>query len=105
MDAELQAYMKHIEKDYFESWGGTREFSIGYIEGSKYIKVYKNTVGQESVHSFIVKKPVKGFVKGDILKAAGWKAPTLNFKRGNILTGEYAGIRWTGAWQDSGHCI
>jgi hypothetical protein len=35
--------------------------------------------------------------EGDILKCASWKAPALNFIRGNILEGNYGNCRWTGA--------
>ena len=60
-------------------------------EGKKYIKVVQDT----GVFCFIVKEDFKHFKKGDILKAAGWNAPALNSKRGNVLTGDYQ-IRWTG---------
>jgi hypothetical protein len=37
------------------------------------------------------------FKRGDILKAASWKAPAKNFSRGNVLTGTLNRITWTGA--------
>ena len=60
-------------------------------QGKKYIKVVQDT----GVFCFVVKEDFKHFKKGDILKAAGWNAPALNSKRGNVLTGDYQ-IRWTG---------
>lgn len=54
-----------------------------------------------SAHSFIVLKDdtTYGFRRGDILKAATWKAPATNFSRGTIFDpATYADrVRWTGA--------
>ena len=61
------------------------------MPGKKYIKV----VQENGVFCFIVKEDFKHFVKGDILKAAGWAAPALNSPRGNVLKGNYP-IQWTG---------
>lgn len=61
-------------------------------EGSKFIKVVTNN----SVHSFIVKNDMGKFKRGDILKAASWRAPAKNFSRGNVLTGNFSNVRWTG---------
>ena len=33
------------------------------------------------------------FKQGDILKSATWRGPARNFKRGNVLTGDYKNIR------------
>ena len=60
-------------------------------QGKKYIKVVQDT----GVFCFIVKEDFKHFVKGDILKAAGYNAPALNQARGNVLAGNYR-IQWTG---------
>ena len=53
-------------------------------------------------HLFIVEQTLKSvkedsgkFKKGDILKAAGYRAPARNSARGNVLEGNYA-IQWTG---------
>ena len=59
--------------------------------GQKFIKV----VNGGGVKAFIVMKDFGRFKKGDILKAAGWRAPALNQARGNVLDGNYA-IQWTG---------
>jgi len=61
-------------------------------EGRNYIKLSANG----SVKGFIVKKPTKGFVVGDLLMAKSWKAPATNFARGNALMGEFDRVRWTG---------
>ena len=77
-----------------------REFAEGlcFAKGRNYIKIInKQTNGQQHVHSFIVLKPTKGYEIGDILKAAGWKAPATNFKRGNVFElASIAAVRWTG---------
>ena len=66
-------------------------FEIRY--GKKYIKIITN----DSVSAFIVGTDNdKKFMKGDILKPAGWAAPARNAARGNILNGMYC-IEWTGA--------
>ena len=70
------------------------EFNEGleFKRGQKYIKIISN----RSVWGFIVKgDDDKKFRKGDILKAAGWKAPARNAARGNIIVGGYS-ICWTG---------
>ena len=59
--------------------------------GKKYIKI----VQDRGVFCFIAKEDFKHFKKGDILKAAGFRAPALNSARGNVLSGNYP-IQWTG---------
>jgi hypothetical protein len=67
---------------------------IGYHFGKKYIKV----VTGSSVWGFVVAiHNDKKFRFGDILKAAGWNAPARNFPRGNVVDGDFRGVRWTGA--------
>ncbi len=67
-------------------------------EGSKYIKIL--TGG--SVWGFIVNtKNDDKFKYGDLLKAAGWKAPARNFARGNVIDDSVEdlrvkSVRWTG---------
>ena len=75
-----------------------QEFADGLVieEGRKYFKIIK-TGGQRSVWGFVVKgDDDKKFKKGDILKAAGWKAPARNAARGNILEGDFSKVQWTG---------
>ena len=94
-----------IIEDYerFTTRGGEKEMSpvsetmfdkfkdgLGYLPGNKYLKI----VTENSVWGFINLKN-KNFKDGDILKAAGWRAPALNKPRGNIFNDNYE-ISWTG---------
>ncbi len=63
---------------------------ISYMPGTKYLKI----ITEKSVWGFINLKNKK-FAEGDILKAAGWRAPALNKARGNIFNDNYE-IAWTG---------
>jgi len=102
----LDAYAKHLVADY-NRWSKSPSMVSGvhrveFEKGSKYVKVVHSTSwngspGQRSVHSFVVLSRKDGQFKfGDILKAASWKAPAKNFKRGNVLKGDFAGISWAG---------
>jgi hypothetical protein len=77
-------------------------WNIEIKEGQKYIKLikkdHKSSFGGGSVNGFIVKTPTKGFVEGDMLKAASYNMPATNFKRGNVFTDakNMSVIRWTG---------
>lgn len=109
MEKQIETYLNHIISDY-DRWTNQsivqdpitkrireqmfNEFKskIRVDEGSKFIKVVTNN----SVHSFIVKNDMGKFKRGDILKAASWRAPAKNFSRGNVLTGNFSNVRWTG---------
>ena len=107
MQNQIDTLIETIKADYLNwtSRRGTKELSehnhkmiqefndgLEVKEGSKYIKVMSN----RSVWGFIVKGDNdKKFVKGDILKAAGWATPARNAARGNIVKGGYT-VQWTG---------
>ena len=80
---ELQGY----SKEQVDNW----ENSFRLNTGKKYIRVVK----ENGVFCFIVREDSGKFKKGDILKAAGYRAPATNSARGNVLTGNYP-IQWTG---------
>ena len=82
-----QTELSGYSKEQVETW----DKKTRVMPGKKYIKI----VQENGVFCFIVKEDFKHFVKGDILKAAGWAAPALNSPRGNVLTGNYP-IQWTG---------
>ena len=70
---------------------------LGYDVNTKYIKVFSDAGGGKSVCCFVVAtENDKKFRFGDILKPAGWRTPTRNFARGNILENDFRGVHWTG---------
>ena len=54
-------------------------YRYGVQDGKRYIKIWMDARGSKSVHAFVDKR------NGDLLKAAGWKAPAKG-ARGNVLT-------------------
>jgi hypothetical protein len=123
LDLALVAYFDAMKASYGPDhdtpWStprgdGTRRFDI-YADkpGQKFLRIIHNSGNQKSSHSFIVlrdcevtrtaplysKKPkeVLTLKAGDILKCASWRAPALNFVRGNIFDENYGNCKWTGA--------
>tara|TARA_B100001113_G_C21078766_1_gene608921 strand:- start:317 stop:730 length:414 start_codon:yes stop_codon:yes gene_type:complete len=72
------------------------EAKLEIKEGSKYIRIDTD----RSVWGFVNKANPK-FEVGDILKAAGYRAPALNRARGNIFR-EYS-VAWTGPHYIAGY--
>jgi hypothetical protein len=117
-DLALVAYFDAMKADYVKWTKNISTFGkydiVADKAGQKFMRIINTSSGgQRSSHSFIVlkdcqvtktavlysKKP-KEFLNlraGDILKCASWKAPALNFIRGNILDGNYGACKWTGA--------
>jgi hypothetical protein len=86
-------YIVHLLKDYEKYGHANKKF---YFEaGRKYLHVIMED-NQRCSHSFICLKDDAKFKAGDILKSAGWAAPARNYKRGNVLSGEFQHIRWMG---------
>ena len=80
---ELTGY----SKEQVDNWDNMIRSEVG----QKYIRVVRD----RGVFAFIVREDSGKFKKGDILKAAGYRAPARNSARGNVLTGNY-NIQWTG---------
>ena len=83
----LKKELTGYSKDQVDKWDNLWKVETG----KKYIRV----VRENGVFCFIVREDSGKFKKGDILKAAGYRAPARNSARGNVLTGNYA-IQWTG---------
>ena len=72
---------------------------LGIIKGRKFDKVVKTLGTQRCVWGFVAKTDgvLKGipYFKGDVFKAAGWKAPAKHV-RGSIFSTENNWYSWTG---------
>ena len=93
LDSGILSYLDHLRQDYAKNGYNGKIFF--YEIGRKYIHVIMGD-NQHSSHSWVMLKDDKKFKCGDILKSATWRGPARNFKRGNVLTGEYKHIRWCG---------
>ena len=108
MKTEIKALVGKIKEDdvKFATAHGAKELTgydaeqvhdcernITITDGRKYIKIVRDNC----VWGFIVKENFKHFIKGDILKPAGFNAPTLNRARGNIFALDNLTVKWTGA--------
>lgn len=93
LDFGLLLYVDHLRNDYAKAGYGNKKFY--YEKGRKYLHIIMED-NQRSSHSWVMLSDDKKFKRGDILKSASWNAPARNFKRGNVLTGDYKTIRWCG---------
>ena len=97
-DEAMDNLLVKIQESY-SGWGGNRmdrTLDLSLKPGRKFIKVVNGT----SVWGFVAK--VNGthkgvpMLKGDILKAAGWRAPAKH-SRGSIFDAEmHKSFSWTG---------
>jgi len=77
---EAMSVMAANAQAKFVAFGGKPEdYLLDYEMGQRYIRLVKTHGGQQSAYGFVDR------TNGDILKAAGWKAPAKNFARGNIF--------------------
>ena len=99
-DEAMDNLLDKIQEDYASRYGKnhkpSRKLELSLKPGRKFVKVIEGS----SVWGFIAKVDGthKGLpmVKGDILKAAGWRAPAKH-SRGSIFDSEmHKSFSWTG---------
>jgi hypothetical protein len=93
-EAAFQAYLDGVRKLY-QTWARPTYPSadVRYEVGPRYIRVITENGHDRNVHTFVDR------TNGDILKAAGWKAPAKNGVRGSILSEDHglSKVNWHGA--------
>lgn len=94
LNTAIQNYINHIKFDYEKNGHMNKEFT--FEVGRKYVHIIMSD-NQRSSHSWVMLADDNKFKQGDILKSATWRGPARNFKRGNVLTGDFQHIRWVGA--------
>lgn len=95
LDVLAQMFISDYNRDS-QSVHSEANYSIHFEFGSKYIKIIKRYWNSASVAGFIVNSHNAKFPYGTLLKAASYKAPALNFGRGNIFELEGKYFPWTG---------
>lgn len=101
---ELLPELAEIFVDHYKATGFNNGYQIEFEHGSKYIRIVCINGNQRHCAGFVCAKDsttkTGSFKAGDLLKCATWKAPALNFARGNIFDLEKAKndghIPWTG---------
>ena len=90
----LPKLQEQVNKDYSAFMPSHIDWApkLSYSEGKRFVKIVSESGhgGAKSVFGFIEKET------GLLWKAAGWKAPALNFPRGNIADADISRVRWTG---------
>ncbi len=96
-DTAIDKMLDAAAADYDGRWGDGAVFrkNLRPDGGRKYLRIISDHNGGARVWGFVVKEDGPKFKKGDILKAASWKAPATNSARGNIFDEEYE-VKWTG---------
>ena len=95
--AFMTAAQQKVAADY-AAWSNGSKFPMGSgsklepMGGPRYIRIVSEDKTSRSSFCFIDK------TNGNVLKAAGWKAPAKNFARGNIFDDQHGigRVRWTG---------
>lgn len=83
LDMTVMALNATSALHYALQYPGLTPYVYGYSKGKKYARVFFDMDNGQRMVAFFVQMD-----NGDVWKADGWKAPALNFTRGNILTVE-----------------
>jgi hypothetical protein len=83
----VNALQESINERFSKNYSNLKPRIVEMQPGRNYVRIVSRDGNGSGghVHSFVVMKETKGFKVGDILKAATFKAPALNFARGNIF--------------------
>ena len=82
-------FMEHLNNTMDKPDGYEYELNT---RGSKYFKVEMLSHGSRSVYCFINKR------NGEILKAAGWRAPAKGSRGSVLVPDSYKNSDWSGGW-------
>jgi len=109
IEALLPALAEAFAQNYFDycdriGYTLPRTYNVTFEHGSKFSRIVKDdgsrsTIGFIALVDGVFPKSKKPYAAGTLLKAAGWKAPALNFARGSIFHAPLADqecICWTG---------
>lgn len=96
----MLVYLDFLWANHKAAWPTLFQLYYNDRPGLNVVRVVADGHGQRHVHSFVVLRDYSSWGKdwkaGDILKPAGWKQPTFNAARGNILTSDYKNVSWVG---------
>lgn len=108
MHADIKDLLPRLTSKFIDDWNkynknmghtfGLDSYSIDYDFGAKFARIIVQNHGSRSCAGFICLVDNGKFKRGDLLKAASWKAPAKNFSRGSIFDLDNAQIRWTGVY-------
>ena len=82
-------FLEHLNNTMDKPDGYSYELNT---RGSKYFKVEMSSRGSGSVYCFIEKST------GNILKAAGWRAPAKGIRGSVLIVDSYKHSDWSGGW-------
>ena len=102
----ITALVEHLHQDYAKGFDEPHDEVAKWMlerntwevdtSGRNYWRVTHIDGTSRCATAFVVAKPTKGFKRGDILKAATYKAPATNFKRGNVFDRDFSRVTWAG---------
>lgn len=105
--AAIRRFGVWLREDYVKMDKGGETFHhsqpdqwVPDVPGKNVVRINHIGNGRKSSYCFIVLRDFetrgKQWRKGDILKAAGYKAPAFNRARGNVISDDYGIATWSG---------